>query len=367
MDIQTIRWHVGRGWSAPLPELDGRETLVLVFADPTLTNHPDRPLQDALAHFAGACVLGCSTAGQLDGDSVSDDSVVVTVTRFETTRLSLASVDIAAAGGPRRCGRQIANALRDPQLRGVLMLSDGLGINASALAAGIADELPGIEISGGLAGDGERFADTWVLVRGEPRPGWVTAVGIAGADVEMHFGAASGWDAFGPDRVVTRSHGNVVYELDSRPALALYDEYLGGRGNALPASAHLLPLSVVDLDGRTSLRTVLAIDAPRQSIQFAGDVAQGSIVRLMQASNERLVEGARRAAAMAATGREQLAFAVSCVGRRMVLGQCTEDELDAVVETLRVGTSLVGFYGYGELSPANGRCDLHSQTMTITT
>jgi hypothetical protein len=64
----------------------------------------------------------------------------------------------------------------------------------------------------------------------------------------------------------------------------------------------------------------------------------------------------------------QLAVAISCVGRRLVLGERTEEEIEATLEALAPGAELVGFYSYGEIGPhAEGFCDLHNQTMTVTT
>jgi hypothetical protein len=91
----------------------------------------------------------------------------------------------------------------------------------------------------------------------------------------------------------------------------------------------------------------------------------------MRANKDRLVDGAMQAAAMSelpVSNCPQLAVAVSCVGRRLVLGERTEEEIDATLEALAPSAELVGFYSYGEIAPhAEGFCDLHNQTMTITT
>jgi hypothetical protein len=56
------------------------------------------------------------------------------------------------------------------------------------------------------------------------------------------------------------------------------------------------------------------------------------------------------------------------VGRRLVLGSRTEEEIEATLEVLPKGTQQIGFYSYGEISPYTaGTCDLHNQTMTLTT
>jgi len=169
-----------------------------------------------------------------------------------------------------------------------------------------------------------------------------------------------------------RSTGNVLYELDGKPALRLYKEYLGERASGLPATALLFPLAmrVERGDEKQLVRTVLAIDEAAQSLTFAGNIPTGSFVQLMRANFDRLVQGASDAATMGRVGRtldgDLLALAISCVGRRLVLGERTEEELEAALAAFPPGARQVGFYSYGEISPfASGPCDLHNQTMTL--
>jgi len=111
-------------------------------------------------------------------------------------------------------------------------------------------------------------------------------------------------------------------------------------------------------------------DEKTQSMTFAADIPEGSLAQLMRANLDRLIDGAHMAAVDTATdpGQHALAVAVSCVGRRLLLGKQTEDEIDATRSGLPEDTTLVGFYSYGEVSSvAAGVCDLHNQTMTITT
>jgi len=211
-----------------------------------------------------------------------------------------------------------------------------------------------------------------VLKDGKPESGIVSALGSYGDTIRLGHGSRGGWDLFGPERRVTRSESNKVYELDGKPALDLCKTYLGELAADLPASAFLFPLSLrpQDHEEERLIRTVLAIDETEQSLTFAGDIPTGSLVQLTRGNFDRLIEGASAAAATA--GRplqgQTLSVAVSCVGRRLVLGERTEEELEAALKLLPEGTKQVGFYSYGEISPyATGQCDLHNQTMTLTT
>ena len=177
---------------------------------------------------------------------------------------------------------------------------------------------------------------------------------------------------FGPERLVTKSEGNVLYELDGQPALRLYKEYLGELASDLPASGLLFPLALrSDGDDKELVRTILAVDDERESLTFAGEIPIGHRAKLMQASFERLLDGAEGAAEYAlerTSHNARLSIAISCVGRRLVMGERAEDELEATLHVLPPGISQIGFYSYGEISPfLEGSCDLHNQTMTLTT
>lgn len=374
MIIETLSHDRLRGWStAGLPDLDSERTLVVAFgAADCLQN--SGPLRALAAAYPRACLLGCSTAGEIFGTSIADGTVAAAICRFEGTELRAASAPVAAAADSASAGRAIAAALMGPGLRGIIVVSDGLNVNGSELLRGLNQILPAtVVVTGGLAGDGARFQKTWVLHEGAPRPGWVSAVGLYGDRIGIAHGSQGGWDIFGPERLVTRSAGNVLHEIDGRPALDLYKEYLGELAARLPASGLLFPLCLrrSRTDESRLVRTILAVDEGERSMTFAGDIPQGSLVQLMRANFDRLIDGALEAARMTRQGEGTrdggLAIAISCVGRRLVLGERAEEEVEAVLDTLPRDAHLVGFYSYGEISPCtSGRCDLHNQTMTLT-
>jgi hypothetical protein len=375
MRIETFKHTVKDGWSRPLlPELDSEQTLVLVFGASDRLDDSGA-LRHLLEVHPRSHLIGCSTAGEILDTSISDGSLAVAVCRFEATTLRSIAIPVADSSESGSAGRRIGEALAGPELRGVLVISDGLQVNGSELLRGLNQVLaPSVVVTGGLAGDGARFHRTWVMSGGVPTPSLVAAVGLYGEHVRIGHGSKGGWDIFGPERLITRSEGNVLYEIDGRPALALYKEYLGERALGLPATALLFPLALrrSRTDEKSLVRTILSVDETQQSLTFAGDVPQGHLCQLMRANFDRLIEGASEAARLTTAGSRAdgacLAIAISCVGRRLVLGQRTEEEIEAAKEALPAGAQLIGFYSYGEISPyAEGQCDLHNQTMTLTT
>lgn len=372
MRVRTLGYQRAAGWSEELPTWDSPSTLVLVFGASSYLDDPE-PLTALAAAYPSSVVVGCSTSGEINGVTIEDETLTVAVVHFETVGLRAASAMICADAS-HTAGLELGKTLEDPHLRGVLVLSEGLNVNGSELATGLNDSLhTGVTVTGGLAGDGDRFERTWVLVDGRPQRDKVVAVGFYGDKLVFGHGSKGGWDMFGPEREVTRSHNNVLYELDGRPALALYKQYLGSLASGLPATALLFPLALRAPDGDKQLvRTVLGVDETDQSMTFAGDVPEGHRAQLMQANFDRVIGGAEDAARSAEPGAghsgDLLCIAISCVGRRLVLGARTEEELEATRDVLPDGTHLVGFYSYGELSPYTpGTCDLHNQTMTLTT
>lgn len=376
--MQTVffSYDLSSGWSAELPKnLDSQQTLVLLFGDPALIGHPE-PFQDLAAAFPTSSLMGCSTGGEILGARVYDERLVVAVVRFEHTVLSSAHVE-ARAESSLAAGRKLATRLVRPGLRLVFVLADGININGSDLVTGLREVLPSnVVVTGGLAADGSRFEKTWVILGDRPRTGQIAAIGFTGERLQVGHGSKGGWDIFGPERLVTRSSGRVLYELDGKPALELYKKYLGDLAADLPASALLFPLALRQSDAPATkeqvVRTILAINEEDQSMSFAGEIPEGWLAQLMKANFERIIEGAWQSAMAARRpvlgSPNSLAIAISCVGRRWLLGERTEEELERTLDMLPEGTQQIGYYSYGELSPVGtGPCSLHNQTMTLTT
>lgn len=348
---------------------------MLWFAAPTLARNPET-YRTLSALFPGALIAGCSTGGEIHNDEVLDGTAVAAAIRFDHTRVKAFKVGVAAGGDSAKAGREIATALSDPDLRAVYLLSDGLMVNGAKLVQGLLADLPSdVVITGGLAGDGPDFASTCVGLDGPPVPGMIAAVGFYGGKLQATWGSAGGWDPFGPKRLITRSEANVLYELDGKPALELYKRYLGEAAEQLPGSALLFPL-VIRPDADSSydvVRTIVGIDETAQSLIFAGDVPQGWSAQLMRGVPDSLVDGALRAARQAKLGEHggaddsTLALLVSCIGRKLMMGQRINDEVEIIREECGA-VPTIGFYSYGEICPHGftGSCTLHNQTMTIT-
>ncbi|GAA5482024.1 FIST signal transduction protein [Haloferula sargassicola] len=373
METLTCHWTPESGWDLPSQAAD-RPDLVLYFSCPETMTGEDSPVLDLVRRFPDVPVCGCSTAGEISGSRVNDRSVVAALVNFSSSTARAVAEALHDAGDSHQAGRRAGARLASPGLRHVMILSGGLAVNGTALVEGFRAVLPaGVAVTGGLAGDGDRFGKTLVGLGADIRPDQLVAIGFYGEKISVGYASRGGWEAFGPKRRITRAQGNTLFELDGQPALQLYKRYLGERAEGLPATGLLFPLGLsrpADPD-HLLVRTILAIDEENQSLTFAGDMPEGADVRLMKATSVQLVEGASSAAALALPPDRSscsLAVLVSCVGRRLVLGQRTDEELEAVTDHLPEGCPAIGFYSYGEACPCDrsGSSELHNQTMTVT-
>lgn len=327
------------------------------------------------ACFPNAVRAGCSTAGEISGNGVTDGSLVVTATKFDAVRLEQVSTVLEGMDDSLAAGRRLAAALPSADLRAILIFGQGVQINGSAVLAGMTEVLgSAIPITGGLAGDGGAFAQTWVLDGEGLSSDRLTCVGFYGEKLVLSHGSFGGWSPFGPARKVTRSAHNVLFELDGEPALDVYKRYLGEHAKGLPASGLLFPFAMLGSDHNEVglIRTILGVDEAQGSLTLAGDIDTNGYLKLMHASTDALVDGAESAAeaakSMQAPSGPALALLVSCVGRKLVMGGRVDEEVEAVGDVVGKSTTLAGFYSYGEISPFNrsSECKLHNQTMTIT-
>jgi hypothetical protein len=377
MRVAQLSWSETAGWTAFSGDRANAD-LILFFGTRQALACGAR-YRELRAMFPSAHILGCSTGGQISNDDVSDDEIVAAAIGFDATKLRVAREPACSPENSRACGDAIGRSLVAADLVGIFVLSDGLNVNGSELVAGITGAVgKAVAVTGGLAGDGAEFRETLVGADCAPRKHMVAAVGFYGASIRIGHGSAGGWDEFGPRRQITRSRGNILFEFDGQPALDLYELYLGeDEARGLPGSGLLFPLRIFDPErpDHDIVRTILAVDHEARSMTFAGDVPEGWTAQLMRGNFDRLAAGAASAARQAADGvgqigtGDQLAILVSCIGRRLLMGQHIADELEAASTEFGPHTPQLGFYSYGEISPhrVSGVCELHNQTMTVTT
>ncbi|HLC50730.1 MAG TPA: FIST N-terminal domain-containing protein [Candidatus Nanoarchaeia archaeon] len=377
MKMEQRKWTQDSGWTdSSKSSMEGTSQFVLVFGG-TKVLKEQKHFDSIKSFYPSADIVLCSTAGEILDTEVLDDSIVLTAVSFNSTKLKFAEAEISNAEESHESGKKLAESLDKNGLVHVMIFSDGLKVNGTSLVKGLLKSLPSnVSVTGGLVGDGANFKETLVGLNAAPRQGRIVAIGFYSKNLKVGYGSLGGWDNFGPERMITKSKNNVLYELDGKPALHLYKEYLGEQAKGLPGTGLLFPLSLrmkTDKGESEIVRTILAVDEKEQSMTFAGDMPEGTYAKLMKANFERLIDGASGAASMSkeSIGEEaELAILVSCIGRKLVLKERVEEEIEAVRETVGKKAAIIGFYSYGEICPtaaSEKQCQLHNQTMTITT
>ncbi len=376
MQIEQKKWTKD-GWTTLSREvLPSAPQLVLVFGASALV-HEQKIFDDVKGQYPQSHIIMMSTAGEIFDTSVSDGTLSLTAIYFEKTTLHFAETTIADGKESKAKGAELADALPKEGLVHVMVFSEGNKINGTDLVEGITSHLPAtVALTGGLVGDGADFKHTYVGLDKTPAEGNIVVVGFYGASLKVSFGSMGGWDPFGPERTITKAKDNVLFELDGKPVLDIYKEYLGDKAKDLPGSGLLFPLNLrlKGPDGKETqvVRTILGMDEAAKSLTFAGTMPEGVPAQLMKANFERLISGASGAASMVkeAQAEADIAILISCIGRKLVLKERIEEETEAIREVFGPHTALAGFYSYGEISPVaptTNQCQLHNQTMTITT
>lgn len=375
MRLEQTKWTHTQGWMPDPPAARGQPAqLIFMFGSTEVLKEQDL-IEQVRSAYPGAHIFGCSTAGEICRTEVSDESLVVTAVSFKHSTVKGGQITLGQVEDSFRAGAYLARFIDPQELQHVLVLSNGHSVNGSDLVRGLTTNLPThVSVTGGLAGDGDRFKETLVFWDNLPANDAIAVLGLYGKRLRVGCGSMGGWDPFGPERLITRSNGNVLYELDGRSALELYKKYLGEHARGLPATGLLFPMSVRTRTADSGVvRTILSINEKDHSMIFAGDIPEGSYARLMKANSDRLIDGAIGSAKVCLEANDwrspELALLISCVGRRLVLKQRTEEEVEGVRYILGDRTVLTGFYSYGEIAPfrPGARCELHNQTMTITT
>jgi hypothetical protein len=367
MKTGLARWNAAEGWT------DSGVTnahLALCFTSRAALSGG---CVDALkTAYPDAIIASCSTGGEIVGRDVLDDAASAALIRFDHSNVTSTQTSVETVDDSFMAGLRLGKDLTREDLRCVIVLSDGLHVNGARLVEGLRAALPDdVVIAGGLAGDGAAFQETFVGLNVAPTSKQLVAIGLHGARLNVSASSMGGWDVFGPERRITRAEGSVLYELDGQPALALYKKYLGEEAAHLPASALNFPLSIRRDQGDEEplTRTIVGVNEDDQSLIFAGEMPQGWTAQLMRGVCDRIVTGAAGAARAVqideVNGDESLGLLISCIGRKLMLGQRVQEEVEAVCDEWP-GTPVVGFYSYGEIGPhgATGRCTLHNQTMT---
>lgn len=370
--VQLVK-HKNKNWEYVIKKITLIEPLVLVFGN-RLMLEDDSIYEEIKEMFPGGHIIFGSACAEISSNTVNEESITITAIEFEKSTFQIKTSNVLNTDlDSFKTGNDLIKQFPEEGLKYVFVVSEGSFINGSQLTKGMSRYTEdNLLITGGLCGDDTRFEKTLASYNETPKEGELVAVGFYGESLEITFSIHGGWTPFGPERIVTKSKDNTLFELDGQPALDLYKTYLGDKAKDLPGAALLYPLNVTSADEKQSIvRSILNINEDENAVILAGDIKENAKVQLMMTNVDNIANASERAAKQALECREnkpQLALLVSCIGRKLVLDQRVEEEIEEVIEVIGNDTVISGFYSYGEIAPFHGEvaCQLHNQTMTIT-
>lgn len=370
--VQLVKQN-DKDWQYVSPKLELKKPLVLVFGNRYALEESSL-YEEVRALFPNGEIVFGSACAEISSDTVNENSITITAIEFEKSSFLVKRSNILSKEmDSLETGKTLINQFPLEGLKYIFVVSEGSFVNGSQLTKGMNTAIDdNIIITGGLCGDDARFEKTLAGYNENPKPGEIIAIGFYGETLDISFSIYGGWTPFGPERIVTKSEGNTLYELDGKPALDLYKSYLGDKAKDLPGAALLYPLNVTsEYENQSIVRSILNIDEEKNAVILAGDIAEKAKVQLMMTNVDNIANASERAAQQALDLRStkpELAILVSCIGRKLVLDQRVEEEIEEVIEVLGNDTTISGFYSYGEIAPFHGEvsCQLHNQTMTIT-
>jgi hypothetical protein len=374
MQIEQKKWTPENTWETLRSDLrDSKEyQLVLVFGSRTLLSSVG--FYDEIRNcYPKAQILMNSTSGEIIDTQVNDDTISLTAIRFGNTQFKTTSVTYHDFKCAESAGNQISKTLQAINLTNILVFADGQHVNGQRLVQGIGENLStSVVISGGLAGDGNKFQKTLLGLNEQPSEGKIIAVGFYGSRLTVTTGSMDGWEEFGNEIIITKSIHNTILELNHEPALKFYHQNINTNIASKDGGNLLSPISIkISKEDSSSIRTIKSINEDENSITFDGIVPQGSMIKMMKANFESLINAATSAAKNSTQNisNPELAIVISNIGRKIILSKRIEEEVEVIREVLGESTAITGFYSYGDISFVKGTSqpESNNQSMTITT
>jgi hypothetical protein len=371
MQSFEFSWDANRGGALDIPSIEYDLILFFGSRDALASNDAFDAFK---ASFPNAIIVGCSGGGQIYGSGIVDKGFTGLALKFESTKIKLVTAPVMDSYDSFQVGRGLAHNLNDDKLAGVLVFADGLELNGDELLSGISAVLPAhVVVGGGMAADDDKFQRTLVAANSAAMPNTIAAIGFYGDEIRLTSGHGDGWKPAGAEFEITASRMNKVYDFNGKSALNLYEENLGDKAAQLPMSGLNFPLRICDPKNQNVqlVRTLLGIDRDVGMLTFAGNLPEGWMAQLMHAEPLDLIKAAAEAAegrTLDALATAEASILVSCIGRRLVLGDRSAEEVKALKSALGGSPSITGFYSYGEFaSPTKdgGKPRLYNQSMTV--
>ena len=328
-------------------------------------------LQKVDEAFPGIELIGGTTEGEMSSElGFEQDSLTLIVFCSKTITISagigrnVAQDAVAAATSAVRQAR----SQHEDDIQFCLTFPESLTISNEVILESLESALgKKVPVFGGLTAGQHPSKQTYQFCKTEVCSNSVPVLLFSGP-IQFSHGVANGWHPIGKAGQVTKAINNVVYEINNQPALSFYHHYLG----TLPPTSEY-PLALLDpLSDLHYMRAPSGIyDETIGSITFFGDVPEGAVVQITEASHDDILAASSQSVQQALdsySGKSpDTALFFSCVGRRQLLGSRTKEEHALAQKLLGEALPSCGFYTNGEISPLQDRGSSHIHNETFVT
>lgn len=354
-------------------------SIVILFASATVYDQPK--LLKVLSAKVKAPIIGCSTAGEITSAGGALDHSIALMAIYSDAIKFVSGVGHDIKTSSRQAGRTLATDIQTKageKPKVVLMMPDGLAGNGADIVRGVLDIFGhDFMVAGGSAGDDYLFKETYQYLDNSVLTGSVVGVGLCG-NFTYGIGVRHGWIPIGTPRIATKSKNNILYEIDGKPAIAMYEEHFGKDKVLVDPKEPLAKLAITYPLGIPSpnkdgylIRDPITVDE-KGAITCAAEVPEGSEVYLMIGSREEAIDAAADAAKKALAqveGKKIKAILLfNCIARKKLLMSKKHQEIEKIRSILGMDVPLIGFYTYGEQAPLGGQvvtCSFHNETDVI--
>jgi len=303
--------------------------------------------------------IGTTTAGEIDDANVNENTILVSIVKFEDTKVKHSSFknDI----DDYQLGKNIANTLIQTNTKALLMFVDGLSTNGSDVMDGISSINDTVPISGGLAGDNGAFVKTYVFTQNDIYSKGCVSVSLNSEVLEVFTDYQLNWQSIGQLMTITKAHKNRLYEIDGIPASDIYIKYLGDKiGDNLPFSATEFPLLKIEDDGLEVCRTFVD-KFDDGSLLTIGNFEVGDKVRLAFGNVDLIINNTQKKVMQYQEHQPEAIFTYNCTARKAFL----QSQITRELEPLTKIAPTCGFFTYGEFFSQNNKNALLNITLTI--
>ncbi len=306
--------------------------------------------------FENVVIIGASTAGEILEGEILEESIVISISIFESTSLvSYSDINDDSF----LIGQNIAKNIVTKDTKAVILFADGVRCNGEAILKGFKSiTSKKIIVSGGMAGDNNKYQRTFVIDGDNIIENGAVGVALNSKTLIAHNSYSLAWKPIGIPMTITKADKNKIYEIDNKPIIDVYHDYLGEEVvERLPASAIEFPL-IFEKDGLLITRSMISVD--NGVFSFAGEIPVGEKVRFGVANAKLFAEEGDKLFEINKKFPIESLFVYSCVARKKFLGKQITTKLKPLAQL----APMSGFFTFGEFY--SGRNDFEMLNITTT-